>query len=40
VKGIPIKTLGLIISTVKPAYAVASIKQSPVFKGHLFGNFI
>jgi hypothetical protein len=25
-----------ISSTVKPAHAVASIKQSPVIKGHLF----
>jgi len=24
----------MVVITVKPAYAVASIKQSPVFKGH------
>ena len=26
----------ILIDTVKPAHAVTSIKQSPVFKGHLF----
>jgi hypothetical protein len=33
----PSKTPGLFAKiTVKPAYAVTSIKQSPVLKGHLF----
>ena len=26
----------MILDTVNPAYAVTSIKQSPVLKGHLF----
>ena len=28
------------INTVKPAYVVTSIKQSPVLKGHVIENFI